>query len=82
MFPILRAEPTTASKSVKEGMHLGREALSGEQVTLVSGIQTRSNNRGTVSGSMEMCSDRFIRKSVDGETGAPLDNSVNYDFCK
>lgn len=82
MFPILRAESTTASKSVKEGMHLGREVLSGEQVTLVSGIQTRSNNRGTVSGSMDMCSDRFIRKSIDGDKGAPLESSVNYDFCR
>ena len=27
VFPILRAEATTASKSVKEGMHLGKEAL-------------------------------------------------------
>jgi len=32
---------------------------------------------------MEMCSDEFIRKSVLSEdTGAPLNSSVNYNFCK
>ena len=82
VFPILRAEATTTIKSVKEGNYLGSSTHSGEKLTLVSGIQTRSNNRGTVSGSMDMCSDSFIRKSISGDKGSPLESSVNYNFCK
>ena len=39
--------------------------MSGEQLVLVSGFQTRYNNRATVSGSLKMCSDQFLALSED-----------------
>ena len=35
-------------------------SVSGEQLTLVAGYQSRYNNRATISGSLHMCSDEFI----------------------
>lgn len=84
IFPILRAEASTTSKLTKDKSHKS-SSLSGEQLTLVSGMQTRSNNRATISGSMDMCSDEFIRKSVrqtEDADATALESSVNYDFCR
>lgn len=74
VFPILRAERSTTQKNHKD-KSFKLDGLCGEQLTLVAGTQTRSNNRATVAGSMEMCSDEYIRKSVitsDNTTGSPL----------
>ena len=80
MFPILRAEPTTTSKKTKDKSFT--QSLSGEQLTLVSGLQTRTNNRATINGSMKMCSDEFMLKTInENGQGSPLQNSANYDFC-
>ena len=46
-------------------------SVSGEQLTLVAGYQSRYNNRATIVGSMHMCSNEFI--SING-TG-------NQKFC-
>ena len=53
VFPILRAEPTTFSYSSEKDEV---STVSGEQLTLVAGYQTRINSRVTVTGSMSVCS--------------------------
>lgn len=45
--------------------------VSGEQLTLVAGYQTRYNSRATLAGSMDMCSDAVMAESPD-----------NLQFCK
>ena len=59
VFPILRAESTTFSITDLEPTEETQPVsnVSGEQLTLVAGYQSRSNNRATFSGSMAMCSD-------------------------
>ena len=53
VFPILRAESTTFSITDLEATEeiLPISDVSGEQLTLVAGYQSRSNNRATFSGS-------------------------------
>ena len=53
VFPILKAEDTTYSYSV-ENTEVSSEV--GQALVLVSGYQTRTNQRATLSGSMSMCS--------------------------
>lgn len=76
MFPILRAESTTMSVTnleSKDDVVIDKISLvSGEQLTLVAGYQSRYNNRATLSGSINMCSDDFIQ----------LSNSANKKFCE
>ena len=59
VFPILRAESTAMSVTDLDASSDidPISAVSGEQLTLVAGYQTRSNNRATFSGSLAMCSD-------------------------
>ena len=45
--------------------------ISGEQLTLVAGYQTRYNSRAAIAGSMSMCSDATM-----------LQNEANMHFCK
>ena len=66
VFPILRAEATTVSAHPEKGA----SGLSGEQLTLVSGFQTRYNNRVALSGSMEICSDEQM-----------VGSEANLKFC-
>lgn len=68
VFPILRAESTTVSVVAEEG---SISDVSGEQLTLVAGYQTRYNNRATVAGSLDMCSDAVMASSEE-----------NRQFCK
>jgi Oligosaccharyltransferase 48 kDa subunit beta len=56
-FPILRAEQSTVS--VKEDGSVAK--VSGEAITLVSGYQTRGNQRVSVVGSLSMCSNDNIQ---------------------
>mmetsp|Transcript_40170 Transcript_40170/g.38667 ORF Transcript_40170/g.38667 Transcript_40170/m.38667 type:complete len:85 (+) Transcript_40170:355-609(+) len=73
VFPILRAEPTTYSYS-KEKSEIS--TVSGEALTLVSGYQTRANQRASLSGSIELCSNKYILMSL-GEEGT-VGSSSNY----
>ena len=59
VFPILRAEATTMSVTHLEDDD-DAPTVSGEQINLVAGYQSRYNNRATISGSMQMCSNEFI----------------------
>lgn len=83
-FPILRAEATTKSVTTLE---VGSDSdageissqisdVSGEQLALVSGVQTRYNNRATVAGSMQMCSDALIR--INAENGRFCEQIVDW----
>ena len=45
--------------------------VSGEQLILVAGYQTRYNNRATVAGSLDMCSDKVMAESEE-----------NRQFCR
>jgi oligosaccharyltransferase complex subunit beta len=59
VFPILRAEPTTFSfNEEKNSGDISK--TSGEALTLVSGYQTRNNQRVSISGSLSMCSNDNI----------------------
>ena len=60
VFPILRAEASTVSVTdlnISEDIPSKVSAVSGEQLALISGFQSRYNNRATISGSMGVCSD-------------------------
>jgi hypothetical protein len=56
-FPILRAEKSTFSFNPEQNE---ASRISGEQLTLVAGYQTRKNQRAAVSGSLTMCSNEFM----------------------
>ena len=68
VFPILRAESTTVSVFDSEDKI---SDVSGEQLTLVAGFQTRYNSRASIAGSMQMCSDAVV-----------AENEANLQFCK
>ncbi|CDW86938.1 dolichyl-diphosphooligosaccharide--protein glycosyltransferase 48 kda subunit-like [Stylonychia lemnae] len=76
-FPILRAEKSTFSFN-KENNEVSK--LSGEQLTLVAGYQTRKNHRVSVSGSLGLCSNNHMLLTV-GKNGS-IQSSANYVFCK
>ena len=59
LFPILRAEPTTFSFNPEKNSG-DISKISGEALTLVSGYQTRNNQRVSISGSLSMCSNDNI----------------------
>ena len=57
VFPILKAEQTTFS------LHSDKNEVaksSGDAITLVSGYQTRGNQRVSISGSLSLCSNDNI----------------------
>jgi hypothetical protein len=63
LFPILRAEPTTFSYNQEKNS--GEYSKnSGEALTLVSGYQTRNNQRVSISGSLSMCSNDNIHLTI------------------
>ena len=73
VFPILRADQTTMSvTSLVDPDSPAFSSVSGEQLTLVAGFQSRYNNRATISGSMQMCSNEFIG----------LNGTGNQKFCE
>jgi len=60
VFPILRAEQTTFSYNEENG---NTAKASGDGITLVSGYQTRNNQRVSISGSIGMCSNDNMHKT-------------------
>jgi hypothetical protein len=60
LFPILRAESSTFSFNEEKG-EVAR--ASGDAITLVSGYQTRNNQRVSISVSLSMCSDDRMHSS-------------------
>ncbi len=79
LFPILRAEPTTFSYNQEKNS--GEYSKnSGEALTLVSGYQTRNNQRVSIAGSLSMCSNDNIHLTIGSQGG--LESSANFKFCR
>ena len=78
VFPILRAEQSTYS--FNKGIEQLANTKSGEEIVLVSGYQTRHNERASFSGSISMCSNHYFLMTVDEE--GTIQSSSNYQFCK
>lgn len=55
----------------------------GKKIVLISALQARNNARVLLSGSMDLCSDRFYRSSVKkANQGQQFSKSGNEDLCK
>lgn len=73
VFPILQGESTTkvdnpnAAKAFK---------VKGSDVTLIAGYQSRYNQRVVMSGSVELCSNEFIKATSNGDSTS----SSNYQL--
>jgi hypothetical protein len=78
VFPILRAEQTTFSYNQEKNSG-DYSKNSGEALTLVSGYQTRTNQRVSISGSFSMCSNDNIHLTLGSQGG--LESSANFKFC-
>jgi oligosaccharyltransferase complex subunit beta len=79
VFPILRAEQTTFSYNQEKNSG-EYSKISGEALTLVSGYQTRNNQRVSISGSLSMCSNDNIHLTLGSQGG--LESSANFKFCQ
>ncbi|CAI2365420.1 unnamed protein product [Moneuplotes crassus] len=79
-FPILSGNDGLKAKLPSKnvgGKEVKREFL-GEDVVLVSGYQSRYNQRAVLSASIEICTDKFINATQVGED---VTTSPNYQFC-
>lgn len=78
VFPILNAEDKTKATNPKNKDK--KFKISGSDVTLVAGYQSYYNQRVVLSGSVDMCSDSFIKanKYSDSSSGQ---KSSNYQLC-
>lgn len=76
VFPILKADDNAYSVNVKSGHYYNN----GEKIKLVTGYQARNNRRVVVSGSINLCSDKFYFLSSQDGTN-PL-GSPNASFCR
>ena len=79
---MLRAESTTYSATHytpnDENPALVSERQ-GEELVIVSGYQSRSNHRASISGSSSICSDEMMLMTMQSDN---LDSSSNFRFCK
>ena len=73
VFPILRAEPSSYSYNHEKKSF---SKVSGEHLSLVSGYQTRKNNRVILTGSMEMCSDKYF--AMTEQSSGDVSTSSNF----
>lgn len=55
--------------------------VSGNQLTLVAGYQTRYNQRIVISGSTKMCSNDAILANRDPKKGETIESSPNFILC-
>jgi oligosaccharyltransferase complex subunit beta len=68
VFPILRASESSYSFNTEStAEELESKNISGSQLSLVSGYQSRNNHRAVISGSIDMCSDELMGSSPDNE---------------
>ena len=77
VFPILSGDKNSYSVS----RNTGEVYSNGEHIKLVTGYQTRNNQRVVVLGSTEICSDKFYYLSMSEDNKSMLD-SPNAVFCK
>ena len=71
LFNIMKANENTYSKGIKSNEYFNN----GEKIKFVNGYQGRNNRRITISGSINLCSNKFYYLSS-------LDNSPNANFCQ
>jgi oligosaccharyltransferase complex subunit beta len=76
LFPVLKASENTYSiNSITGDLY-----NTGERIKLVTAYQARNNRRVTISGSLNLCSNKFYYlSSVEGANGI---NSPNGSFCQ
>ena len=65
VFPILRADRGSFSYNSNAEARRETGIVSGEQLTVVAGYQTRYNQRVVLSGSLEMCSNKAMLANRD-----------------
>jgi oligosaccharyltransferase complex subunit beta len=76
LFTIMKADENTYSKSAKSNEYFNN----GEKIRFVNAYQGRNNRRITISGSINLCSNKFYHLSSVDNSG-PL-NSPNANFCQ
>ena len=75
LFPVLRADDNSYSINTETGEFYNN----GDKIKLVNAYQGRNNRRVVISGSLDMCSNKFyILSSTNGEAI----NSPNAQFCQ
>lgn len=76
LFPILKANENTFSINASSGEIYN----TGDRIKLVTAYQARNNRRVVISGSMNLCSNKFYYlSSIEGSTDI---NSPNGSFCQ
>jgi len=76
LFPILKADENSFSVNSKTNQFYNN----GEKIKFVNGYQGRNNRRVIISGSINMCSNKFYYLSTIDNNG-PI-NSPNAVFCQ
>lgn len=80
VFPILRGDSGSYSFNPDAAERHETGLVSGEHLTLVSGYQTRYNQRVVLSGSLQMCSNQAMLANRDPKVGT-IQSSPNFVLC-
>lgn len=84
IFPILRGNPTSYSANPFTSFEQPESA--GVHTYLVSALQARNQARVTLSGSLDMCSNQFMRRTVTvldaGSSQNVISTNGNQRFCE
>jgi oligosaccharyltransferase complex subunit beta len=80
LFPILKADDNSYSVNTKTGEYYN----AGDKIKLVSAYQARNNRRVVISGSINICSDKFyfLSSSITTTLDTDVYNSPNSIFCQ
>ena len=81
VFPILRADQGAFSYNPSAPERKETGIISGNQLTLVAGYQTRYNQRIVLSGSTKMCGNDAILANRDPKKGSTILSSPNFILC-
>lgn len=76
LFNIMKADENTYSKNINSNEYFNN----GDKIKFVNAYQGRNNRRITISGSMNLCSNKFYYLSSTDNSG-PL-SSPNANFCQ
>lgn len=76
LFNIMKADENSYSKSIKGNEYFNN----GEKIKFVNGYQGRNNRRIVISGSINLCSNKFYHLSSVDNSGP--NNSPNANFCQ
>jgi len=81
VFPILRADQGAYSYNPDAPERKETGIVSGNQLTLVSGYQTKYNQRIVISGSTKMCGNDAMLANRDPAKDGSIESSPNYILC-